>query len=74
MVGAGVPRGAGAPVGAAGPSPGQVWPAVAGSGQAAAGCGQLRPDLAGCGALGRIRENHLCHMMLLSQRPDPRKN
>jgi hypothetical protein len=27
-----------------------------------------------CGALGRIEETHLCHMMLLSQRPDPRIN
>jgi hypothetical protein len=27
-----------------------------------------------CGALGGIRETHLCHMMLLSQRPDPRRN
>jgi hypothetical protein len=38
MVGAGVPRGAGAPVGAAGPSPGQVWPAVA-------SCGRTWPDV-----------------------------
>jgi hypothetical protein len=27
-----------------------------------------------CGALGRIKETHLCHMMWLSQRPDPRRN
>jgi hypothetical protein len=44
--------GAGAPIGAAGPSPGQVWPAVA-------SCGQLWPATAssglataGCGAAG----------------------
>jgi hypothetical protein len=27
-----------------------------------------------CGSLGRIRETHLRHMILLSQRPDPRRN
>jgi hypothetical protein len=25
------------------------------------------------GASGRIKETHLCHMMLLKQRPDPRR-
>jgi hypothetical protein len=57
MVGASAPRGAGAPVGAVGPHPGQVSLTLASCGRlwpAAAGCGQLRsavvrPDLARCG-------------------------
>jgi hypothetical protein len=27
-----------------------------------------------CGALGRIKETHLCHKILLSQILDPRRN
>jgi hypothetical protein len=42
--------GASAPRGAAGPSPGQVWPALASSGWLWPGCGRLWPAAAGYGA------------------------
>jgi hypothetical protein len=47
MVGAGAPSGVGAPVGAAEPSPGQLWPTLAGCG--AVEPGYERPALARCG-------------------------
>jgi hypothetical protein len=59
MIGAGAPRCAGALVGAAEPCPSKVWPALASYGQlwpAAAGCGlaaasssQLQPVVSSCG-------------------------
>jgi hypothetical protein len=57
MVGAGAPRGTGAPVGATEPSPGQLRSTLASRGRlwcgpawlCMAGPGQVRPDLARCG-------------------------
>jgi hypothetical protein len=52
MVGAGAPRGAGAPICAAEPSPGQVCPVVASCGRLWPSCGRLWLAAASCGAAG----------------------